>query len=364
MNFKDLYYFSGKCLALDSNPDFRETIITTITAGTFPVKMFVWLCDRHLILPALYIKFRDYNLLNFLPLELSSHLEYVYELNKKRNLEIIQQVEQINASLLFENISPVYLKGTGNLLDQIYSDPGERMIGDIDMLVKDSDYLKTIELVISLGYNYEKTELATNVLPKHFNRLYRRDVPADIEIHRAPVNFPFSRKFNTELIFAERIPAQGKEDCYVPSFEHRIIHNFIHAQLSNKGHWYKSNSLRDLYDIHILSKQADFISINNQVEEKNKFISYIAFANRIFNSTNHSFPLNKRSATYYRFLSDFFLEHGQLYRVNQIIYNVYELLFIKFPDRTRLAINDKLYREHTYSRIKSEGLFCFFKSIK
>ncbi|MBK5245622.1 MAG: nucleotidyltransferase family protein, partial [Eubacteriaceae bacterium] len=156
-------------------------------------------------------------------LQLSSHLENIYELNKKRNLEIIQQVDQINTILKHENISPVYLKGTGNLLDQLYSDPGERMIGDIDLLVKEFDYLKTIDTIISLGYNYEKRELASNVLPKHFNRLYRQDVPADVEIHRVPVNILFSGKFNTEMIFANRIPAQGKEDCYVPSTEHRII---------------------------------------------------------------------------------------------------------------------------------------------
>jgi hypothetical protein len=363
MNFKDLYYFTGKCLALDSNPEFRETIIATITSGTFPVKMFVWLCDRHLILPVLYIKFRNYNILSLLPPELSSHLEYVYVLNKKRNLEILQQTDQINTILKHENISPVYLKGTGNLLAQLYSDPGERMIGDIDILVMESDYLKTIDLVISLGYNYEEKDYRNEAIEKHFHRLYRQDVPADIEIHRVPVNIKFSKKFNSEMIYANRIPAHGYSASFVPSLEHRIIHNFIHAQLSNKGHWLKSNSLRDLYDLYLLSNQADLISIISQVEEKNKFISYIAFANRIFNSTNQKFPLNKRSAKRYRFLSDFFLEHSYLYRVNRIIYNFYELFFIKFPDRARLGINDKLYRKHTYARIKSEGLFCFFKKL-
>jgi len=41
----------------------------------------------------------------------------------------------MNATLNTAGISPIYLKGTGNLIDGIYGDVGERIIGDIDFLV-------------------------------------------------------------------------------------------------------------------------------------------------------------------------------------------------------------------------------------
>jgi len=44
-------------------------------------------------------------------------------------------MKEMNAKLNAAGISPIYLKGTGNLIDGFYEDIGERIIGDIDFLV-------------------------------------------------------------------------------------------------------------------------------------------------------------------------------------------------------------------------------------
>jgi len=44
-------------------------------------------------------------------------------------------MKEMNATLNAAGISPIYLKGTGNLIDGFYEDIGERIIGDIDFLV-------------------------------------------------------------------------------------------------------------------------------------------------------------------------------------------------------------------------------------
>jgi len=49
----------------------------------------------------------------------------------------------LNATLYAAGISPIYLKGTGNLIDGICSDIGERIIVDIDSLVPEKDFLTT-----------------------------------------------------------------------------------------------------------------------------------------------------------------------------------------------------------------------------
>lgn len=356
-NFKELYYFTSQCLALDSNPEFREKIISSFLTDTFPFEKFVWLCDKHLMIPAIYIKFLHFDILSFVPTEISNLFRNIYDLNKKRNLEIIQQVDQVNKILKDEDITPVYLKGTGNLLDQLYSDPGERYIGDIDLLVKESDYYKTIDAVIALGYKYEKGGYIGNELPKHFNRLYKHDVPADIEIHRIPVNIPFSKKFSNEMIFANRIISKTRENAYVPSIEHRITHNFIHAQLSNRGHWQKYNSLRDLYDLYLLSDQASLIPLANQIEEKNKFISYIVFTCRIFNLKNSLYPIKNSRAELYCYISNLLLKQTHLHKIYQLFFKLYFFL----PKRIMLVTTDKLYRKYIFSRIKSEELMKLFQ---
>jgi len=138
-------YFIGQCLSLDEHPSFRETIIAQFSEPDYDWNSFIWTCSNHLVLPVIYLKFRKYDLLGYLPEVLAQHLGEIYALNRKRNEQIILQVKEMNATLNAANISPIYLKGTGNLIDGIYSDAGERIIGDIDFLVPERDFQMTAE---------------------------------------------------------------------------------------------------------------------------------------------------------------------------------------------------------------------------
>ena len=60
----------------------------------------------------------------------------------------------MNELLVANNITPVFLKGTGNLLEELYEDIAERMVGDIDFIVLNVDYLKVTEIL--LRNNYQK----------------------------------------------------------------------------------------------------------------------------------------------------------------------------------------------------------------
>ena len=64
-----------------------------------------------------------------IPEEVEQAFAEIYDLNRERNQQILQQIDDITAELNKENIQPVFLKGTANLLDGLYSDVGERMIG-------------------------------------------------------------------------------------------------------------------------------------------------------------------------------------------------------------------------------------------
>ena len=94
----------------------------------------------------IYLKFRKQDLLDYLPEVLANHLKEIYELNHTRNGQILLQMKEMNTTLNKAGISPIYLKGTGNLIDGIYDDIGERIIGDIDFLVPEKDFLTAAEL--------------------------------------------------------------------------------------------------------------------------------------------------------------------------------------------------------------------------
>ena len=132
---------------LDEDPGFRQVIIDKIENNAIDWLRFVSFCSNHLILPVIYLKFKSHALIKYLPEELSDFLKEVYELNLSRNNQILEQIHEITDILNKGNIFPVFLKGVGNLLDKLYSDVGERILGDIDLLVPVNQYLLCVKHV-------------------------------------------------------------------------------------------------------------------------------------------------------------------------------------------------------------------------
>ena len=70
-------------------------------------------------------------------------MQHITDLNRARNEKIIEQAKELNELLVANNITPIFLKGTGNLLEGLYRDLSERMLSDIDFIVSMEEYLKT-----------------------------------------------------------------------------------------------------------------------------------------------------------------------------------------------------------------------------
>ena len=85
-------------------------------------------------------------------------MEYITNLNRERNQQIITQAKELNKLLLGITFTPIFLKGTGNLLAGIYEDIAERMVGDIDFIFSKEDYRKRLQLLKEFGY-YRKVTL-------------------------------------------------------------------------------------------------------------------------------------------------------------------------------------------------------------
>jgi len=268
-------YFIGQCLALDEHPSFRETIIAQFSDPGYDWNNFIWTCSNHLVLPVIYMKFRKYDLLGYLPEVLAQHLEDIYTLNRTRNGQILLQMKEINATLNKAGIYPIYLKGTGNLIDGIYSDIGERIIGDIDLLVQDDDYFKAIDLAKDLGYVNYWGEPLKPAKRKHYPRLYKNNVPADLEIHRLPVSQKYTAHFSADLVNKSKKIVADYPGCYALSDDNKIILNFIHSQLANAGHTFGFVSLRDIYDLYCFSRRIDLEQITHVSPYRHKYNAYV-----------------------------------------------------------------------------------------
>jgi hypothetical protein len=289
MTNSELFYFTGKCLTINDHPEFREEIIEKIAADSFDWEKFIELCSNNLILPVIYLKFKSHEILEYLPEEVSEFLKEIYDLNHERNTQIRKQLQEITVILNNGNIYPIYLKGAGHLLNGLYAYLGERMMVDIDLLVPEKEYIKAAQLMESEGYSVSGEfvgefdnefygEDAESL--KHYPPLVKEGSPAHIEIHRLAVEADCQSWFNSELIDTEKKSVSILKGCFVLSDKHNIIHNFIHSQLGHEGHIYGIVSLRDLYDLYLLSKRFEVQQTLQCIKPKQKAIAYFAFADK------------------------------------------------------------------------------------
>ncbi len=265
MDPKKMYYFIGKCHTLPDNEAEKNEVFTQVSKPDFPWEKFVRMASGHFMVPAVYLRFKLSGLLNELPKELIQYLEYFYNLNFERNIKITYQLRDITELLSRNNIKPIFLKGCANLIDGLYSDAGERMIGDIDFLVQEKNFLKTAELLIEDGYKTDKLVRTKNFNKvKHYPALKKNGGVVYVEIHRNLVKYQHSKRFSASKIFNEKKSIGGLVQYHVPSEKNRAMHNFLHSQIDNHFHYYGQAALRDFYDIYLLSKRTSVNELGNE----------------------------------------------------------------------------------------------------
>lgn len=347
MNEREQFYFVAKCLSLTHYPERRDEVISALITEKISHSDFIRLCDKHLIIPAIYCVLKKEKLLYLFSEEIVDHLKHIYSLNKNRNERILQQIKEINSKLVDKGIQAVFLKGTANLLEGVYSDIGERMIGDIDFLVDEKDYKETIKALFELNYIKHKEDPG-EALPnnKHYVPLYRDDYVAMVEIHRLAVDFEHSGAFSPEGILKRKKSSNSCKSVKVPSDEDKVVHNFIHNQLSDNGYRLKRNNLRDLYDLFLLTFNIDRLPGVYPAGYNKKMISYYTYASKVFD-LNRVLPVNtKIDSRLHVFLCDYLLNFPKISDFIAELYYHFRLYCLYYPGRTFRLIFNRKYRAY------------------
>ena len=353
MTYKEIYYFTGQCLSLDEHTGFRRTIVKKIQNEDINWEDFVQLCSDHLVIPAIYLRFKAHGILNILPEELTRILTEIYQANRVRNAQILLQIDHLTAALHPLLIYPVFLKGTANLLDGLYSDLGQRMIQDIDFLVIEEDYLRTADLLESMGYSHHQTNYMDYKDLKHYPRLYKYGEPAVVEIHRLPVTEKYTDQFNSAMIFRDKKAIAGKPGIYVPSDRHKLIQTFIHSQLAHKGHVYKQSSFRGFNDLYMLSKRIPVFTLSGLTRHGKKAISWLVFGQRVLGLPGLFYPFETRGAKWFCLRYDLAISYARSYNVYTFIKKLNYLLFVRYAGGFLKAILQEKQRLSVYRRLKS-----------
>ena len=111
----------------------------------------------------------------------------------------MNEAKNLNILLLENGIRPIFFKGTANLLEGLYEDIGERMVGDIDFLFSEKDFPKAIDILKKDNYFKPKKELEYFQGFRHYSRLVKQANLAAIEIHKSCIE-KYRDEFNNKLI--------------------------------------------------------------------------------------------------------------------------------------------------------------------
>jgi len=358
MHNKELFYFTGKCLMLDEDPEFRKEILEKISADAIEWQQFVGFCSNHLILPVIYLKFQSHGIIDFLPEELAEFLKEIYNLNRSRNDQILRQLKGITVVLNKSNIHPVFLKGAAHLLDDLYSDIGERILGDIDILVPEKDYLPSVRLLENDGYSCITPTPVFFIIEKlkHYPAISKPGSPAILEIHRLLTDENYSW-FNPAITDQEKKTVNALKGCYVLTDRHQIIHNFVHAQLHHWGHINGIVAFRDLYDLYLLSKRSAIKETLPLIKCRQKAIAYFVFAGKAFGLNGRFYPKSNFSAWFFLKRHNLNLNSPAFYYINRsVIYlvqrfligNTTQLVRSFYSKSVRQSVINRLTNRHWY----------------
>lgn len=283
MNYKECLLFVAKCLTITHEEINRKLVKEKIKSGKVDWDAVVKLSTAHYVFPALYGNLKRVDFLQYLPEDLVGYMAHITSLNRERNEQIIKQAKKINELLLSSNITPIFLKGTGNLLEGLYEDMGERMVGDIDFLVEKEKFYLTVNILKKNGYLENTPDFIENtILSRHYPRMIKKGEIAAVEVHYRMI----SRDHEFDHTFIKKSLTKLADNTTVLSYDNQVLLTCINKQINDKGQWFKTISLRNSYDLYLLSRLTSIKKIlNNFNATESKYLdNFIAGSSHVFNS--------------------------------------------------------------------------------
>ncbi|MDB4179891.1 nucleotidyltransferase family protein [Flavobacteriaceae bacterium] len=281
MNYKETLFFIAKCLTISLEAKNRQEIEKQLQSDNIDWDDVVKVSTAHLVFPALYCNLKRVDFLKYLPNELVSFMEHITNINRKRNKKIIAQARELNTMLLAKNITPIFLKGTGNLLAEIYDDIAERMVGDIDLLFSKNDYSKAI---IALRYFRYSRKIPFVSSERHYPRLIKKDSIAAVEIHKELLLKKYTNEFNYSFVEKNSQIIKGAS---VLSYADKLNLSIISNQINDHCFYYKTVSIRNAYDVFLLSKKTSAkVAVNTLNKLSHPLNCFLASCYEVFNKVD------------------------------------------------------------------------------
>ena len=327
MNYRNTLCFIGKCLTLEHEHHNFKEVKELIVGNKVNWENVIQLSSKHYVLPLLFIKLNKTGLLSSLPSDLNSFLKKITEENEKRNREILKQIKALEELFLFHRLKPIFIKGSGNLKQNLYADIGERMVGDIDVLFNHSEAQKAQNLLLRNGYTpiYDGPYMKN----RHLKRLSSLNQIAAVEVHDEIVSGKFRKEYSNQKITSNSLFGT------IMHPDHQLFLTIAAHQVNDKGRLKNSFSLRNAYDTYlIIQEYKNHLTLENSVPGFKIINDFLCQTKMIFNS--ELIESKKTMSSQYRlFMHLFFGNNPKLNQLKTFLFRY------SFALKSRLALLTK-----------------------
>ncbi|WP_456438576.1 nucleotidyltransferase family protein [Psychroserpens sp.] len=320
-----------------------EALQQKMTSNAVDWEQFVFISSDYLVLTTCYCRLKQKKLLKYIPEDLELYLEEITTINRNRNTTLIVEIRNISEILNANKINHVFLKGSVFLIKGYYEDLGERMLGDIDILVDETQIETSYQLLIDYQYTGTTQGISAKYFEhKHLPRLQSELNLAAVELHNKVTIKSYKGILDPKTILDNK---ECVKNIYVPLSKHLLYHSILNFQANDSGYMFSRISFKSIYDLLILHKKHDFKF--DKTFKPRYFRNYFSIAKIFFNDLN-SFKSN-------RLINNLFLvklKHPFLKK--QIDSFLIKFQFIKgvFTSRIWFFVKNKSYRKDIFKDYK------------
>lgn len=303
----------------------------------------VIITSGHLMLPTLYFKLKKKSYLNYIPVNLKIYLKKIFNINKERNRILISEIKEISKILNDNYIEHIYLKGASNIISDLYIDIGERMIGDIDILVEKNKLMKTYEIFKTKGYKIKDKNDFFYKGNKHLSRLASKNKIFSIEFHQRLFDSEKIYKLDPSKLFKTKLIMQNTS---ILDFKNQFLYNIYNYQINDIGSLKLSYSYRTFYDAYLMEKNRNIDFNNFKIDKYLSNYLMIVREMKIPILKKIIFKENKLNQLRFKYKS----VNKTFYKIDSFIINFFRRI-LWIPKQIKQFIISQRYRKHIINKL-------------
>lgn len=274
------FLFVCRCLSLHYDEKNIADIHYQLTRDDVSWELVIYIANNYLVTPSLWSGLRSKGLDALLPDDIRRYLCDLHAMNRNRNSHLRRQLIEAIGTLNSVGITPLLLKGSGQLVHPILNDLDTRIMSDLDILIPPEQLSAALDALTEKGYK----ELEVSYDPAklhHWAPLMRPGEYGTIELHRQALN-----RFVTQVIPTKKIWQAAKSMTkdgvlyFLPSPTHSILICMLHSREFNLSDDPRQFNLRALHDLAATGTrypaEIDWLKVHRHM--KNHGLGYVAEA--------------------------------------------------------------------------------------